>query len=227
MTGAGRPSLLERARASVRSAAPGRSSPGARRGASTVLRSLWPSPIRLLLPFAAFATAKTRQSGTIIAPGRAGTPCGGSEIGDSHFASPRASRRDRRTQPLGSAGTLPACTHGVGLRPAAGGTPALVWSAPPLQGRSCSGTQVRLHACIRPLRWEPRFPGPDGIRARLASTPRRPRTGPARAQARGMPVRPVLPSTSLLPRNHWRPHCRLESPRWGRIGGVGLGPRWH
>ena len=153
----------------------------------------------------------------------------------------RQVRRDRRTPP-GSAGVPPApgrrpamddppkahrCVQAGKPAPAWGkrGMPALVWSAPPLQGRSCSGTQVRLHACIRPLRWEPRFPGPDGIRARLASTPRRPRTGPARAQARGMPVRPVLPSTSLLPRNHWRPHCRLESPRWGRIGA--FGPPWN
>ena len=93
--------------------------------------------------------------------------------------------------------------------------PALVWSAPHLQGRGCSGKQVQLHTCIRPVEREPRFPGPDGIRARLASSPRRPRMGPARAQARGMPVRPVLPSTSLLPRNCWRPLCRLESSPWG------------
>ena len=103
----------------------------------------------------------------------------------------------------------------------AGKMPALVWSAPQLQGRVWSGKQVQLHTCIRPLEWEPRFPGPDGIRARLASSPRRPRMGPARAQARGMPVRPVLPSTSLLPRNCWRPWCRLESSRWGT--GVELG----
>ena len=102
----------------------------------------------------------------------------------------------------------------AGRRPAivqAGKMPALVWSAPRLQGGCDAGKQVQLHTCIRPLEWERRFPGPDGIRARLASSPRRPRMGPARAQARGMPVRPVLPSTSHSPRNCWRARSRPES----------------
>ena len=93
----------------------------------------------------------------------------------------------------------------------AGWQPALVWSAPPLQGGGDAGKQVQLHTCIRPLEWKPWFPGPDGIRARLASSPRRPRMGLGRAQACGLPVRPVLPSTSRLPRTCWRPRCRLES----------------
>ena len=95
---------------------------------------------------------------------------------------------------------------------------ALVWSAPHLQGGSCSGKQVQLHTCIRPLEREPRFPGPDGIRARLASSPKRPRMGPARTQALGMPVRPVLPSTALFPRNCRRAHSRPDSrPSSGRV----------
>ena len=53
----------------------------------------------------------------------------------------------------GSAGVPPASTT-VGLRPTAGGTPALVWSAPRLQGGCGSGKQGQLHTCIRPLEWE-------------------------------------------------------------------------
>ena len=62
--------------ASVRSAAPGRSSPGAQRGAFTILRSLEPAPGRLLLPFTAFATAAMRRSIAIIAPRRDTAPSG-------------------------------------------------------------------------------------------------------------------------------------------------------
>ena len=65
---------------------------------------------------------------------------------------------------------------------------------------------------------EKQHPGPDGIRARLASSPKRPRMGPARAQALGMPVRPVLPSTALFPRNCRRAHSRPDSrPSSGRV----------
>ena len=69
--------------------------------------------------------------------------------------------------------------------PLAGWQPALVWSAPHLQGGGDAGKQVQLPPCIRPLEWEPRFPGPDGIRAHLTSSPGRPRIGPVRAQDRG------------------------------------------
>ena len=75
--------------------------------------------------------------------------------------------------------------------------PALVWSAPRLQGVGNAGKPVPLHTCIRALRWEPRFPDPNGIRAHLASSPRRPPIGPARAQTCGMAIRPALSSTSL------------------------------
>ena len=41
---------------------------------------------------------------------------------------------------------------------------------------------------------------------------------PARAQALGMPVRPVLPSTALFPRNCRRAHSRSDSrPSSGRV----------
>ena len=63
-------------KASVRSAAPGRSSPGAQRGAFTILRSLVPAPGRLLLPFTAFAIAASRRSIAIIAPRRDTAPSG-------------------------------------------------------------------------------------------------------------------------------------------------------
>ena len=63
-------------RTPVRSAAPGRSSPGARRGAFTILRSLEPAPIRLLLPFTAFVAAGTRRPVAIIAPSDGQAPSG-------------------------------------------------------------------------------------------------------------------------------------------------------
>ena len=100
----------------------------------------------------------------------------------------------------------------------AGWKPALVWSAPHLQGGSGAGKQVQLHTCIRPLWWE-RF----GSRALMGSAHTSPHLpdGLERAQ-RGL--RLVACRSDLSCHRLHFPSQRLASscsPRWLALGGPG------
>ena len=129
-------------------------------------------------------------------------------------ASPRDRNRSR-TGLLGARASLPA--RAPDAPPLlAGWKPALVWSAPHLQGGSGAGKQVQLHTCIRPLWWE--LFGSRALMGSAHTSPHLP-DGLERAQ-RGL--RLVACRSDLSCHRLHFPSQRLASscsPRWLALGG--------